>query len=117
MGEMMGLEGFPIAFDVVEFGRIFRHPFGREPVLALDQRGARCFAGMDGPIVQNDGDGFARHSRLGAMDAIEPFEQGDEIGAVLGLRGHDSELAGNEVERAPAKPSRMNVERQSRRLN
>src|SRR3984893_14291040 len=42
----------------------------------------------------------ARHSRLGAMDAIEPFEQGDEIGAAFGLRGHDSELAGNEVERA-----------------
>ena len=64
-GEMMGLKVFPIAFDVVEFGRIFRQPSGREPVLALDQRGARCFAGMDGPIVQNDGDGFARHPRLG----------------------------------------------------
>lgn len=34
------------------------------------------------------------------MEAIEPFEQGDEIGAAFGLRGHDSELAGNEVERA-----------------
>ncbi|MGI8570106.1 MAG: hypothetical protein ACR2KT_14150 [Methylocella sp.] len=67
MGEMTGLEGFPIAFDVVESGRIFLHPFGREPVHALGQRGARCFAGMDGAIVQNDGDGFAPSALLSGL--------------------------------------------------
>jgi len=69
-------------------------------VCALGQRGARRFAGADGSIVQDDGDGFARCSRSGAMDSIEPFEQGDEIGAAFGLRGYDGELAGDEVERA-----------------
>ena len=80
---MMCLERFPLAFDIVEFGGVFRHPFGREPVLAFGQRGARRFTGMDRPIVQNDDDGFAGRSRLGAMKAIEPFEQRDEIGAAL----------------------------------
>ena len=42
-------------------------------------RGSRV-AGMDGPIVQNDGDGFARRSRLVAMDVSEPFARGDETG-------------------------------------
>lgn len=97
---MTGLDGFPIAFDVIEFGRIFGQPFGREPVLARRQRGARCLAGMDGTVVQCDDDGFARRSWLGAMDLIEPFEHGDEIGAAFGLRSRDSELAGDEVEHA-----------------
>jgi hypothetical protein len=100
LGEMMGFERFPIALDVVEFGRIFGHPFEREPVLALGQRIARRFAGVDGSIVQDDGDGFAHRSRLGAMDSIELFEQGYEIGTAFGLRGYDGELAGDEVERA-----------------
>ncbi|MGH6822856.1 MAG: hypothetical protein ACREC4_05090 [Methylocella sp.] len=110
LGEMMGLEGFPIALDGVEFLRIFRHPFGRGPGLALGRRGARRLAGVDGSIVAGDGDGrsgrgkrlrrVARRSRLLVMDAIEPFEQGDEIGAAFGLRGHDGKPAGNEAEPA-----------------
>ena len=79
MSQMIGLEGFPIARDIVAFGRRVRDPFGREPKLAPGQRGARCFAGMDGRIVHNDGTRFGRRSRLGAMDVIEPFEQGDAL--------------------------------------
>ncbi|HVS80120.1 MAG TPA: hypothetical protein VHE60_00130 [Pyrinomonadaceae bacterium] len=47
VGEMMGFERFPVALDVVEFGRIFWQPFGREPVRALGQRGARGLAGVN----------------------------------------------------------------------
>jgi len=40
-------------------------PFGREPVFAFGQRGARRRAGVNGSVVQNDSDGFARGSGLG----------------------------------------------------
>ena len=100
MSEMVGLERFPLAFDVVKFGSIFGQPFWGEPVLAFGQRGERRLAGVDGPIIQNDDGGFTHGSRFRAMDAIEPFEQGDEIGAAFGLRCHDREFAGDKVERA-----------------
>ena len=100
MSEMVGLERFPLAFDVVKFGSIFGQPFWGEPVLAFGQRGERRLAGVDGPIIQNDDGGFTHGSRFRAMDAIEPFEQGDEIGAAFGLRCHEREFAGDKVERA-----------------
>ncbi len=44
VGEMVGLEVVPDDFDVVEFGRVLRQPFDREPVLASLERGPRGLA-------------------------------------------------------------------------
>jgi hypothetical protein len=57
------------------------------PVLALGQRGAALFCWYGRPIVQNDGDGFARHSRLGAMDVIEPSKTGEDTDFVILMSG------------------------------
>ena len=81
MGEMMGFESFPVALDVVEFGRIFWQPFGREPVRALGQRGARGLAGVNRAVIENNRGRLARCRRFGAIDFIKPLQQGDDIGA------------------------------------
>src|SRR5471030_3125654 len=98
MGEMMALEGFPFAFDVVQFGGVFGQPLGPKPVLPRGERVTRGLAGMDRPVVDNDGDGFARGFRarlvdLGAVEAVEPFEQRDDIGTALGSGGLAPRLA------------------------
>jgi hypothetical protein len=69
------------------------------------ERIARGFAWMDLAVVAHDGDGFSLHPRrhvvdLAAMDAVEPFEQGDDIKTALGSGGLDDEFAGDEIARA-----------------
>jgi hypothetical protein len=50
----------------------------------LRQASAARGALLDGRIVHNDGTRLARRSWLGAMDVIEPFEQGDTVRQELG---------------------------------
>ena len=68
-------------------------------MLAPGQCGPRRLAGVDGAIVQNERDGFERHSPLEAMAAVKLFGQGNEIGAASGWRSHAGNLAADEIGR------------------
>ena len=61
IGELMLLEVTPASFDVVQFGGIFRQPFGGEP-RARSERLCCQLAGMDRPIIEN------RDQRPGAFN-------------------------------------------------
>jgi hypothetical protein len=73
------------------------------PQPACGESLARGFAGRDRPVCArafNSGDRRARGFwvgivDLGAMDAVAPFEPGDDIGAAPGFRGLDDALAGD----------------------
>ena len=99
MGEALTLEVFPTALDVVEFGGVFGEPFRRKPVAAVDEGGQRRLAGVNWPVVEDDPDGLAGFSRLGAVKPVEPFEKRYDVGASFGSRGLDDEFAGGEIER------------------
>jgi hypothetical protein len=55
MGEEMSLEVAPGMFDIVQFGGVLRQPFDGQP-WTLGKSGPRCFAGMDGTVVDGDDD-------------------------------------------------------------
>ena len=113
VGEVLAFECLPAAFDVVEFGGIFGQPFRCEPVAALSERGHSCLAGVDRPVVEDDPRRFARLAGLRAIEAVDPFEECDDVTAPLASRGFDDEFAGNEIER----PDHGDLLRLARRLN
>ncbi|MGY3614112.1 hypothetical protein ACVJGD_000308 [Bradyrhizobium sp. USDA 10063] len=62
-------------------------------------RGCRL-ADVDRPVVEHDDDGFRRQTRPRAIQAVERFQERDEIGATLGSAGVHNELAGGVIERS-----------------
>ena len=66
--KMVCLEIVPDAFDIVQFGRIFRHPFDSEPMRPGGERGTRHLAGMDRPVVPEENWGmYGQQVQLVAM--------------------------------------------------
>ena len=98
VGEMMCLEIAPDRLDVVEFGGVFRQPFG-EPVRAGGQGGERGFAGVDRTIVLDQQDPLGLSPGLRSKETVELLQMGDEIAAALGRAGMDDELARDVIER------------------
>ena len=82
---MMGFEIIPDDLDIVELGRVFGQPFYGEPMRTRSKRCKGRLAGVDWAIVEHDHDGLALYSGLGAIQKIEGFQQGDEVGASLAV--------------------------------
>ena len=90
MGQMIRLEIAPDSLDVIELRGVFWQPLDGEPVLARIERRQGDFADMDRPIILDQHDGSCHAPRLGAKEAIELLQMGNEIGAALGpARMHD----------------------------
>ena len=100
VGEMMSLKVAPDELDIVEFGRVFRQPFGGEPVCAGGQGGKRAFAGVDRTIVLDQHDWLGLSPGLRPIESVELLEMDDEIAASFGRAGMDSELAADVIGRA-----------------
>src|SRR5665213_4269724 len=100
MGEMMRLEVAPDGFDVVEFGSVFGQPLDGEPVRPGRESRKRELADMDRPIVLDQHERFCRPAGLGAVELVELFEMGHEVGAALAWARVDGELAGDVIERS-----------------
>src|SRR4051794_13509873 len=87
----MPLQVAPDPFDVVELRGVFWQPLDREPVSALGERRAACFAGVDRAVVEHKHDGLARDPELGAIAAVDLLQESKEVGAALGPAGaHES---------------------------
>ena len=55
----------------------------------------RGLADVDRPVVEHDDDRLHRQARPRAIDAVEGFQERDEIGAALGFAGvHDEPASG-----------------------
>ena len=93
MGEIVGLEIMPDGFDVIEFGCIFRQPFGGEPVGALGKSCQGRLARVDRTVVEHDDSRLDLRTGFGTIELIERLEMHDEVGAALGWRGGDGQLA------------------------
>lgn len=98
--KMVCLEVVPDAFDVVQFGRIFRQPFDREPVRAGRNRGTRYLAGVDRPVVLDQHHRFDRLAEPGTISPVEFLEVSDEVAAALGWAGVYDEFARDVIERS-----------------
>ena len=92
--EAVAFQVLPAALDVVEFDGVFGQPFRCKPVIALGERRQGRFAPVHRPVVENDPHRPAALSRLRPVKAIEPVEQGDDVGAALASRGLDDEVLG-----------------------
>jgi hypothetical protein len=100
MGEMMPLEIAPNLFDIVELGGIFRQPFDREPVGSCFERRARCLAGVDRAVIEDEDDRLARNIAPWAQAPINLLKKRDEVSAALGSTGVDEEIATRPIEDA-----------------
>jgi hypothetical protein len=87
MSQVVFLEVFPVALDVVELRRVGRQPLDAEPVLGLCQRGLSLAAFVDRPVVEH------QMQALVPSPWLEALEKGAEGVAVLGAGGLDDELA------------------------
>ena len=83
---MICLEAGPGTLDVVEFGRVFGEPFDDKPVRAFGKRSEARPALVNGAVIQHEDDGLCRHAGSRAEQMIEASQQGDEVGAFLGVR-------------------------------
>jgi len=90
---MMSLKVTPDNLDVIEFRRIFWQPLDDEPMGSLSERCRGRLADVDWAIVEHYDDRLDGHPRFGAIQAIERLQVCDEVGAALGTRGGDDELA------------------------
>ena len=104
MREVMAFEVAPDPFDVIEFGRVFRQPFDGEPVRVGCKRRVRRLTDMDRAVVEDDNNGVDALAGLGAVNPVERFQEGDEIGGALGAGGGDDEFALSPVKGAPSWP-------------
>ena len=100
VGEMAGFEIAPDDFDVVEFGSVFGQPLDDEPVGAFGERRQRRLAEMDRVVVEHENDRLKGRAGLRAVETVKEPQMVDEVGAALGARGGDDELAPGVVERA-----------------
>ena len=99
VGEVVALEVAPGPLDVVQFRGVGWQPLDGDPRPRRQRRG-RCAAGVDGSVVEHQHHGPARAAGLGAISPVQQFQQADEVGAGLGGRGVDEQLAAGRVERA-----------------
>ena len=75
MSEEVAFEVAPGAFDVVQFGSLFRQPLDGQPG-ALRESSAAELAGVDGTVVEHHDDRLCRVSWAWAVERVEPLEQG-----------------------------------------
>ena len=101
VGELMLLEVAPASLDIIQFGGVFRQPFGGEPG-ALGERLCGQFAAMDRSVVEN------RDQRPGAfggaVGGAELVEQGNEVGRALGGAGMHQKVPADGIEGAEHRP-------------
>src|SRR3990172_189341 len=83
VGQMMGFKVVPDHLDVVELGRILGQPLDDEPMSAGGEGRERRPAEVDRSIVEDDDDGLGAPAEFWAVEAVEPLEERDEIGASL----------------------------------
>src|SRR5689334_23288189 len=94
VGELMLFEVAPASFDVVQFGGIFRQPFGGEP-RARSKRLCCQLAGMDRPVIENRDQ---RPSAFGgAVGGAELVEQLDKVGGSLAGAGVDEKAPAHRI--------------------
>ncbi len=97
MGEVVSLEVAPCHLDVVQLGSVSGQPLDGEPGTRRDG-GRGGFAGVNGPVVEHEHDGSGSASRLRAVAAVQQGQQSYEVGAALGGRGVDDQVARRGVE-------------------
>src|SRR5271157_4608282 len=100
MGEVMRLGVAPDDFDVIELWSVFGQPLDGEPVRPGSEGRERELADVDRPIVLDQHDRLDGLAGLGAVEVVELFEMGHEVGAALGGAGVDNELARDVIARA-----------------
>jgi len=59
------------------------------------ERGLCCFADMDRAVVEHDNDGLRAHAWFWAVQAVEGFQKGYEVGAAFGARCRDDGVQPN----------------------
>src|ERR687889_1243105 len=95
---MMPLQIAPEFLDVVEFGSVFRQPLDREPGGPLSEGSARCLAGVDRAVVEDEHDRFLRTAGHRAILRIDLLQKRDEIGTALAPAGAHHQVARRPVE-------------------
>src|SRR3954447_26145011 len=103
VSEEVALEIAPGAFDVVQFGRVFRQPLNGQPG-PHRERGAGQLADVDRAVVEHQHDGEHLASRLGSVAEVQLLQQSDEIAAALVRADMHDQFAGPVVEHAEQRP-------------
>ena len=71
-----------------------------KPVGAFGERRQRRLADMNRAVVEHENDRLEGRAGLWAVETVEELQMRNEVGAALGARGGDDELAPGIVERA-----------------
>ena len=93
VGEIVSLKIMPDDLDVVEFGCIFGQPPGGEPMGALGKGRQGGLARMDRAVVEHDDSRLDLRTGLWTIETIENLQMRNEVGAALGWRGGNDQLA------------------------
>src|SRR5439155_3076212 len=100
VGEIVSLKIMPDDLDVVEFGCIFGQPPGGEPMGALGKGRQGGLARMDRAVVEHDDSRLDLRTGLWTIETIENLQMRNEVGAALGWRGGNDQLALLPIKRA-----------------
>jgi len=78
MSQEVTLQITPGSLNVIQFRGIFWQPLDGEPRPG-SEGGLRSFAGMDGTVIENEGDGFIFTQRARPVDRVEAAQEADEV--------------------------------------